>query len=70
MSAVRSVAKNVGYVVTESGKLASIAADRCYCDPKLSGLLLECPQCGTVYGSLRQSFPSLSQHTRDKRPWD
>jgi hypothetical protein len=55
---IRSVpAQAARYVVTEQGKHDLLCVPTCACDPKLEGLLFMCPECGTVYGSLRNSGP-------------
>jgi hypothetical protein len=51
--AQRRAAQDSGYVVTEKGKLDAHMPGECKCNPRLVGLLIECPECGTVYGSLR-----------------
>jgi hypothetical protein len=45
------------YVLTEQGRLDLHTAPRCDCNPRLSGLLIECPKCGTIYGTLREQGP-------------
>ena len=57
MGNAASVAASGRYVVTEQGKYDLLTADTCQCDPKLAGLLFTCTECGTVYGSLRNSGP-------------
>lgn len=48
------------YVVTEQGAYELRTAATCSCTPHLSGLLLECSQCKTVYGVWRESYiPSM-----------
>jgi hypothetical protein len=41
------------WCITEKGHYDLLVAGTCDCDPRLAGLLLECPKCGTVYGSVR-----------------
>jgi len=61
--AVRSVpAGHERYVVTEQGRYDLQCAEACHCDPRLEGLLFMCPDCGTVYGSLRNSGPFDAVH--------
>lgn len=55
MRATPSVARAAGYVLTEKGRYDLEAADRCDCNPRLAGILIECPDCGTIYGSVRDS---------------
>lgn len=57
MRDVKSVAKGDRWVVTEQGKLDLLTVETCVCDPKLAGLLFMCSECGTVFGSLRDSGP-------------
>lgn len=53
MRATEQYPVTCGYVITEAGRLAELTAEFCQCDPKLVGVLFECPECGTVFGSLR-----------------
>jgi len=55
MRATREDSREGGYVITERGRLDLQAAPPCNCNPRLAGLLIECAECGTVYGSLRDS---------------
>ena len=55
-----------GYVITEQGRLDAHTAADCKCNPRLVGLLVECPECGTVYGSLRENLND-TQAYRGKR---
>ena len=56
------------FVVTERGSYDLRTADTCQCNPRLSGLLITCPDCGTIYGSLsEQALPAMP---REKRRWD
>jgi hypothetical protein len=41
------------YWVTEKGILDLLTAPKCKCEIKLSGLLVTCQECGTVYGYLK-----------------
>lgn len=52
----RRVPDESGYVVTEAGSHDLRVAPTCSCNPRLAGLLIECPDCGTIYGSLRDSI--------------
>jgi len=56
MRATHEDTRSIRYVVTERGRLDLELARRCECNPRLAGLLIECPDCGTVYGSLRDSL--------------
>jgi hypothetical protein len=58
-----SVSASGRYVITEQGRLDLLQVPTCHCDPKLEGLLFMCQECGTVYGSLRNSGPFNSLHT-------
>ena len=42
------------YVVTPKGHADRQELPTCLCQPKLVGLLFECPECGTIWGSLRE----------------
>lgn len=53
MKRVPSVDESVRYVLTEKGAFDLMCAPLCSCNPRLAGLLLECPDCGTIYGSIR-----------------
>lgn len=61
-----SVEQRDGYVLTEKGRYDIECAPVCHCNPRLSGLLIECPDCGTVYGSVRENMAWGSGHS-DKR---
>jgi len=56
-----------GYVITERGRLDLVAAPVCNCNPRLAGLLIECPDCGTIYGSLRDSIPASGFRPEKRR---
>ena len=44
------VARRATYVLTPKGHEALLVDERCSCAPRWVGLLLECPQCGTIFG--------------------
>jgi hypothetical protein len=67
MQRFTSVVGHAGYVVTEQGRLDLEQVPTCECNPKLAGLLLECPECGTIYGSLRDSVPVGGGKWRDRK---
>jgi hypothetical protein len=48
-----TVTRTHGFFVTPEGHEALMNAGTCMCCIKLVGLLFECEECGTVYGSLR-----------------
>jgi hypothetical protein len=50
--------------ITEKGRYDLIFGIDCQCDPKLFGLLVRCPACGTVYGHLSE----LTQRRGSRRP--
>jgi hypothetical protein len=54
--AAKSLPKPDGFIITEKGKIDLLCSKTCLCTPRLVGLLIECPDCGTVYGSLRDSL--------------
>jgi hypothetical protein len=56
------------YVVTEQGRLDAESAPTCYCRPILAGLLVACPDCGTVFGSLRDSV-ERNMARQEKHRW-
>lgn len=64
MSAERIVGARFGLFVTARGKEAAQDPEICHCVPKLAGLLLICPLCDTVYGSLRDQGPSSASVAR------
>ena len=55
-----TVARRGGYVLTAKGREDLEQADVCRCHIKLVGLLVECPECGTVYGYTSESAMSTS----------
>jgi hypothetical protein len=67
MQPLSSVRGHAGYVVTEQGKLDLRCVPTCECNPRLVGLLLECPDCGTVYGSLRDGHFDTGGSLRDRK---
>jgi hypothetical protein len=40
--------------ITEQGRYDLIFCSTCQCEPKLSGLIVTCRYCGTVYGHLNE----------------
>ena len=40
--------------ITEQGRYDLIFCSTCQCNPRLSGLLVTCVHCGTVYGHLNE----------------
>jgi hypothetical protein len=55
-----------GYFITPEGHEALTSAEECVCTVHLAGLLFECPECGTVYGSLRDQ--DASRYARQDKP--
>jgi hypothetical protein len=53
------------WTITEQGKLDLATAVTCKCDPHLAGLLIACSDCGTVYGSVRDS--AVGAYVRDRK---
>lgn len=41
--------------VTDAGRQAIVASELCVCDVKLHGITLMCPDCGTLYGYIRDA---------------
>jgi hypothetical protein len=66
VSVRRSVSEQEGYVLTERGRLDLETAEECECSPRLAGLLIECPECGTIYGSVRDSVGRLGSSAEFK----
>lgn len=58
----------VMYVVTDAGHEALLHAEQCHCKPKLVGLLIECDECGTVFGHMKEV--GMSEFNRAKHSWD
>jgi hypothetical protein len=54
MNASLSVPTGCGYYVTPAGHAAITEQSSCACVIKIRGGMIECPDCGTVYGLLRQ----------------
>lgn len=50
-----TVAGRGRYVVTQRGREDLEQLETCQCHIKLVGLLVECPDCGTVYGYTSES---------------
>jgi hypothetical protein len=67
MRPARSVPSRDGFVITEQGRLDLRTAQECNCKPRLSGLLVLCEDCGTVYGSIREGLYQVLSPSRDKR---
>jgi hypothetical protein len=60
---VRQVyAARTAYVVTKRGHEDLVHAELCHCRPKFVGLLIECPDCGTVWGYAKDSALNSPQH--------
>jgi hypothetical protein len=54
MNVPSSVSTGCGYYVTLAGHAAITEQPSCVCVIKIRGGMIECPDCGTVYGLLRQ----------------
>lgn len=54
MAADRSLPVTHGWYVTPEGHEALTSADCCLCHIRLDGLIFSCPECGTVYGVMRE----------------
>ena len=59
MSVRDNIRSSCGYVITETGRQALAEADRCFCEIKIRGGIVECPHCGTIYGLVREMFAQL-----------
>lgn len=66
MPPAQSVAGDPRYVITEQGRYDLIMSRTCQCDPRLKGLLVQCAECGTVYGHLAE----LDKAGRRARSWN
>jgi hypothetical protein len=60
MPAQSSVAYGPRYVVTPQGHRDLTDCSTCDCHIRLTGLLVECPDCGTIYGYTRDSAMASS----------
>jgi hypothetical protein len=49
------------WVITELGRDAAERAEFCACDVKLTGILFTCPDCDTVYGSIKEATKPRAQ---------
>lgn len=68
MTAKRSVPTEVRWVLTDKGREAIDDLPLCVCDVRLHGILLACPDCGTVYGSIKEATrPRAQRWTYGKR---
>lgn len=56
MAAVRSVAASCGYVLTDAGRARLRDHDTCKCLPIIEGGIIECRECGTVLGLVREAL--------------
>lgn len=54
MQALKPQDLTMRFRVTEKGAYDLIMAETCQCVPKLSGLIVQCPACGTCYGYLTE----------------
>lgn len=48
------------YVLTDAGREALRSSTRCWCQIRLTGLIMECRICGTVYGLIREQSATSS----------
>jgi hypothetical protein len=55
------------FVLTPRGALDWRNAETCECRPRVNGGFIECPECGTVYGLLRDQVERGSMGSREKR---
>lgn len=58
MALSQSVRSTDRWTITSAGREALAHCDNCLCRPRIVGLLVECPDCGTVYGNLREEYQS------------
>lgn len=66
MPASRSLPVGNGYLVTPQGHEDLASAPLCVCNVRLDGLLFSCPDCGTVYGIMREQDPG--RYARQDKP--
>jgi hypothetical protein len=52
------------YTITAEGREDLMHAATCDCHVRLVGLLVECPECGTVYGYTAESSMAGSPYAR------
>jgi hypothetical protein len=56
------------WTITQQGRNAINDYDHCVCDVKLMGVILACPDCGTVYGSIKDmKRPRATRWTAARR---
>lgn len=63
MDAFGTVSPEQRVNITEQGRHDLLCAALCQCNPRLAGLIIQCPDCGTVYGSVADT--SLAR----RQPW-
>jgi hypothetical protein len=51
-----SVGRSCGYVLTSKGRLDMRDNERCVCEIRIRGGVVECRHCETVYGLVRDMF--------------
>ena len=56
-----------GFVLTAQGRLDLAYAEECRCVPRVVGGLVECAECGTVYGLLRERDEPVSRSEGKRR---
>ena len=54
------------YVLTPRGRDDLSSAETCTCTIRLVGLIFECRDCGTVYGSMRDQLNDRGRAFSDK----
>jgi len=57
----RTVPQGERWTITEKGRKAADETLYCVCDVRLNGILFTCPDCGTVYGSMREAHKPRAQ---------
>lgn len=68
MATRSSVPATDGWTITDKGRDDLQNLETCWCTPKLAGPLVECSQCGTIYGSVKSGL-GFGNISRDKQSW-
>jgi predicted RNA-binding Zn-ribbon protein involved in translation (DUF1610 family) len=61
-----SLPARAGFVVTPKGHQDLVELPTCSCAIRLVGLIFECPECGTIYGSVRDQ--DAGRYARQDKP--
>lgn len=55
------------WTITPQGRRAAEVAEHCVCDVKIMGILFACPDCKTVYGSVKDMQRPRAQRWTNAR---